>query len=368
MTGATGFVGYHIAKELVERGYHVRAVVRGSQDTKKTEHLLQLNHGLSSPLLEIVEGDMLDLTSLKDAFQGCRGVVHSAAIVTFTARNPQTDMIDPTVNGTRNALEASRSSGTVRVFVLTSSVAAVVRPGCHPPDFVFTEEDWATTASVSTDPYAVAKRESEKDAHHFVETLSESERFRFVAINPSFVVGPIAARQHVRTSLYLLRDLLNGTYGGIPNFAFGFVDARDVAIAHVNALERETATGRYILSKCSHWLTDICAILRKEHPTLPIPTWRIWNWISFIVGLATRQVSWAFLDLHLGVISLMDGSRAERELGVVYRPLDQSLKETTESLIAHKLVHPRTKSTRLGIVGVVLLGAVCAFVWRRIVS
>ena len=168
VTGATGFIGTHVVRELLERGYRVRAGMRSVGDDK-TAHLTRLAG--SAERLELVRIDVLEPLSLKAAVQGCEGVVHVAASVRFAAANPQRDIVDVAEQGTRHILEAAFEAGSVRRFVLTSSVAAVMSYG-EGSERTFCESDWAEGNTVRSNPYAVAKTLSERFAWDFVREHS----------------------------------------------------------------------------------------------------------------------------------------------------------------------------------------------------
>ena len=124
VTGASGYIGSHIVANLLSKGMKVRATVRDSSDPERVNHLesLAVSDGGS---LEIVEMDLLDSESVQRAVSGCDSVIHTAAVVVLKSKRAQEKIVDPSVVGTRNVLDAIDASGTVRCLIHTSSTAAI---------------------------------------------------------------------------------------------------------------------------------------------------------------------------------------------------------------------------------------------------
>src|SRR5439155_222332 len=165
--------------------------------------------------------------------QDLYGVLNSAP--------PQGGLVDPAVNGTRNVLGACQRAATVKRVVLTSSMAAITDE--PESDHVLTESDWNEKSSLERNPYYYSKTLAERAAWTFMDERNRT--FDLVVINPFLVVGPSIV-PGLNTSNQIFVDLLNGTYPGIVNLTWGFVDVRDVADAHVRAMETPSARGRYI--------------------------------------------------------------------------------------------------------------------------
>ena len=121
VTGANGHVGYTLTKILVERGYNVRASVRNKNDPKLVSHLDSLD-------IELVEMDLMDPESIESAMQNIEGLFPVAAVYQSWAKNPDEDIINPSIIGGINALKAANNAGIKKV-VFTSSTAAVGRSG-----------------------------------------------------------------------------------------------------------------------------------------------------------------------------------------------------------------------------------------------
>ena len=124
VTGASGYIGSHIVANLLARGRAVRATVRDSSDSIRVDHLkaLAIAEGGS---LEIVEMDLFDAASVNASVAGCTDLIHTAAAVRISAKDPQRQIVDPSVIGTQNVVAAIDAAGTVERFVHTSSTAAI---------------------------------------------------------------------------------------------------------------------------------------------------------------------------------------------------------------------------------------------------
>ena len=243
VTGASGFIGSHVVRELLSRGYSVKAMVRDSS----LSEIFQENDRL-----EIVQANLFDIDSLKLAIQNCDDVIHCAASLYIGAKDVKKEVVDPSVIGTKNLCEVM---GNVRRIVHTSSVAAI-RSSTFENGKVFTKRDWCEDADEFNNPYGFAKAEAEKEIRKWA-----SERdVRLVTIHPSIVFGPILHRRHTDGSMAYLKHFC-GKIPFVLDIHVNFVDVRDVAVAHVNALECGEDKGRYIIHKKGLWMNEIGQIL-----------------------------------------------------------------------------------------------------------
>ena len=246
VTGASGFIGAHVVCELLKRGYSVRAMLR---NTSLASMFPQ------SDRLEVVKADLFDVDSLKKAVEGCEDVIHCAASLYVGAKDVKKEVVDPSVIGVRNLCSVMNN---VKRIVHTSSVAAI-RSSKFENGQVFTNKDWCNDASETSNAYGFAKSEAEKIMREWVS----NRNVRLVTIHPSIVFGPILHQRHLEGSMSYLKHFVKG-----PPFVLdvhiNFVDVRDVAIAHVNALDKGENGKRYIIHKEGLWMKEIGRILNSS--------------------------------------------------------------------------------------------------------
>ncbi len=324
VTGAAGYVGSHVVRELLEQGFQVRATVRDPKDEKKTAHLRAFPH--ASERLELFGADLEQAGAFHAALAGVKHLVHTASAVQLAAKDPQREIVDVAVNGTKNALGAALEQGVERV-VMTSSVAAVAGDD-HAPDYRFSERDWNDTATVKSDAYATSKVHAERAAR----ALVAGKPVRFVAMLPSLVLGPVLAEPHLRTSPVVLHELLKGAWPGIPNLHFGVIDVRDLARAHVRAITLPEPSDRYLCSAAPMGLRAMGEVLRQVCPRAKTPKRGLPDVLMYATALFDKRLTFGFLRKNLGRAPDFDSSRMRAELGIAPRPVHETVADTAKSI------------------------------------
>ena len=248
VTGASGFIGAHVVCQLLDRGFSVRAMLR---DVSLSEMFPENEN------LEIVQGDLFDVESLKSAVSGCEDVIHCAAALYVGAKDVKKDVVDPSVIGVQNLCSVMDN---VKRIVHTSSVAAI-RSTRFENGVVFSNKDWCDDATETRNAYGFAKAEAER----IMRKWAENRDVRLVTIHPSIVFGPILHKRHLEGSMSYLKHFIKG-----PPFVLdvhiNFVDVRDVAVAHVNALTKGVDRERYIIHKEGMWMKEIGQTLTSNLP------------------------------------------------------------------------------------------------------
>lgn len=334
VTGATGYVAGRLVERLLQDGLTVHAAVRDPDNAEKLAHL-DTAAEKSSGSIRYFRSDLLEPGSYAEAMAGCELVYHTASPFTMAVKDPQRDLVDPAVQGTRNVLDAASHTPTVKRVVVTSSCAAIYGDNLdvkHAPGGVLTESLWNTSSSLSHNPYAYSKTLAEQEAWRLVD---EQTQWDLVTINPSLVIGPGLNPNATSESFNLVRQLGDGTLKmGAPRWGIGAVDVRDVAEAHYQAGFLPAANGRYIVSGHNTDLFELAQTLRPAFgDDYPLPTRALPKWLLWLVGpLVDKSMTRQIVARNIEIPWRADNSRSRKELGVSYRPLDQSMTEFFQQL------------------------------------
>ena len=335
ITGATGYVAGRIIERLLEEGFTVHATVR---DPSKTEKLAGLN-ALAERLpgnIRYFEADLLKADSYADAMEGCGVVFHTASPFTIAVNDPQKDLIEPAQLGTRYVLEEANRQESVERVVVTSSCAAVYGDNADlakAKGSKFTEEDWNTSSSLDHQAYSYSKTLAEREAWKIAEA---QDRWKLVVINPSLVLGPGIVTHGSSESYSIIKQFGDGKMkAGVPDYGMGIVDVRDLADAHVAAGFRPEANGRNIVSAHDSSFAEIGKILREEiggdypFPKKTMPKWLVWLVAPMVEKSMTRKI----ISRNVGVPFRADASKAQRELGVTFRPLKETITDMFQQMV-----------------------------------
>lgn len=335
VTGATGYVAGILVKKLLEAGVTVHAAVRDPENSEKLQYLDKAAADTGGTL-KYFKGDLLVEGSYKEAMAGCQVVFHTASPFTLSVKDPQRDLVDPALLGTRNVLNSVNETESVIRVVLTSSCAAIYGDNVDlkdTPNNIFTEDIWNKTSSLTHSPYSYSKRVAEEEAWGINK---KQNRWTLVVINPSLVVGPGLNPFATSESYSIVIQMGDGTLkAGVPNFGMGVVDVREVAEGHFNAAFNPEASGRYILSGHNSSFPEIASVLLEKYgndypiPRKTLPKWMVWLVAPMIDKSMTRKM----ISRNVGYPFRGDNSKSMTELGIKYRPLKESMEEFFQHLI-----------------------------------
>ncbi|MEA2043285.1 MAG: aldehyde reductase [Bacteroidota bacterium] len=327
ITGGTGYIGTHITEQLLEKGYHVKLAVRDAGYKSKFEYLTDAAN-LSSGTLEIFQADLLVKGSFDEAAKGCSAIFHVASPFKLKFDDAVKELVEPALEGTKNVLGAATKSGTVKKVILTSSVAAVHGDNIDMQEIgieEFTEEHYNTSSSIEHQPYSYSKVTAEKEAWSIYE---KQDAWELAVINPSFVMGPSLSETSQSGSLSFMKDMLRGKYQmGAPLLTFGFVDVRDVAKAHILALENKESKGRYILAERVITVFEFSQIIKNlygKRYRLPItesPKFMLYM-VGWMFGLTGK-----FIKRNVGYPIKLNTQKSKKQLGLKYTPLEQTIED-----------------------------------------
>jgi nucleoside-diphosphate-sugar epimerase len=330
VTGSTGYIASWIVRELLERGLTVHATVRDLSDAGKHQHLLEVAEDLPGSV-EMFEADLLRPGSFDAAVDGCGVVIHAASPFVTRVKNPQRDLVDPAVLGTRNVLASVDRTATVTRVVHTSSIAAMHYNATDRADRRYSEADWNTASTLRDGAYQLSKTLGEKEAW----TLAEAQdRWRLVVINPGFALGPALSPRTDGTSVSFVSGLLTGANRiGLPDMYTTVVDVREVATAHVEAALRPDAEGRHAIVADVVPYMQVAQRLHDAFPDRPLPHRALPTPLLYLLGPLLAGFSWSFIRHNLAEPFTFDNTRSQERLGITYRPLTQTLRDQGQQLM-----------------------------------
>lgn len=345
VTGATGYIATHVVQQLLStNNYRVRGTVRSLKNEEKVKSLRELVPDAKYPL-DLCEADLENKESWPAAVQDCKYVFHVASPFPSAVPKHADDLIRPAVQGTTNVLSACAESSTVKKVVLTSSIAAI---SCglsgHPNRLghAYSEEDWSPETACL--PYEQSKLLAERAAWEFVKELPDEKKFDLSVMNPAFVQGPVLTSS-IGTSVDIVKRLLTGDIPGSFNINFCMVDVRDVAQAHIIAMEKPECSGnRYILTSGTTLnFQEIAQILAEEFEPQ-----------GYKIGKRKipKFVAWlgSFFSSEFKMLLPMIGKNVElvntkmiNELGIQPQQAQKTILDTAYSLIERGLVEKKSK-------------------------
>jgi dihydroflavonol-4-reductase len=342
VTGATGYVAGWLVKKLLDEGKTVHAAVRDPEKTDKLKYLNAIAEKAPGTI-KYFKADLMKPGSYAEAMAGCEVVFHTASPFTVSVKDPQKELIEPAQMGTRNVLEEVNRTDSVKRVVLTSSCAAIYGDSADHRDLkkeVFNEDDWNVSSSLTHQPYSYSKTVAEQEAWKIHD---KQERWDLVVINPSLVIGPGINPNGTSESFSIIKQMGDGSMkSGAPRWAMGVVDVRDVAEAHYRAGFLKSAKGRHVTHAHESDFFDMAQLLAKHYgdkypfPTKVLPKWMVWLLGPMINSAMKRKVISRNVDIPLK----LDNSKSVRELGIDYRPYEESMVEFFQQMIDNGLVKP----------------------------
>jgi dihydroflavonol-4-reductase len=320
VTGATGFVGGHVARALLARGDAVRCLVRPASRRDNLD-------GLAA---EVALGDLRDPGSLREAVAGCDVVYHCAADYRLFAPHPD-ELYASNVAGTENLLAAAAAAGVGRV-VYTSSVGALgLRTDGAPAG-----EETPVRLDDMVGHYKRSKYQAERIAERWA-----ARGLPVVLVNPSTPVGEADVKPTPTGQMVV--DFLRRKFPAYVDTGLNLVDVHDVADGHLLAAEKGRPGERYILGHRNMTLKEILDTLARL-TGLPSPRLRVPHWlplaaahvdvrISRLRGRTPRVAPEAVRMARKKMF--FDPAKAVRELGLPQRPVEEALARAVDWFTAH---------------------------------
>jgi dihydroflavonol-4-reductase len=329
VTGATGFIGGHVAAQLLEKGWSIRALKRPGL---LPPHLTKLD-------VEWCQGDVRNFDQMLSTMAGCETVFHIAADYRLWARNPK-EIYETNVTGTANILRAALLNRVERV-VYTSSVGALgLEPHGSPAN-----EDTPVTFRDMVGHYKKSKFLAERKAEQFLD-----RGLPLVIVHPSTPVGP---GDHKPTPTgKIIVDFLNGRMPAFLDTGLNLIHVSDVAEGHLLAGQHGRIGEKYILGNQNMSLSSIFGLLERVS-AIPAPRYRLPYRPILILGYLFHVVSKITgrepLIPYEGVqmakrLMFFDSSKAIRELGLPQTPVEHALAEAVTWFRDHGYVKINSKN------------------------
>ncbi|WIA11508.1 hypothetical protein OEZ85_011621 [Tetradesmus obliquus] len=319
VTGATGYVASELIKQLLGKGYKIKATVRCPTDSPRLQYLRDIAQS-SCGSLDLVQVPDLQQGSeaLDSALAGSQYVFHVASPFRFDG-DPDLDIVQPAVRGTKAVLEAAaKQKPAVKRVVVTSSVCAIhdMNRKQQPKHEQFCEEDWNETSQMPGEAYWVSKVQAERAAWQLAEQLG----LDVVTILPNFVLGPvISSEQAGGVSVGFMKGILESPAGKPFEGSWTVNDVRDVAAAHILAAEKPEAKGRYIVSQphsiSARFITDT---LKAAYPAAAA----------------------ALPDGADAEPSSINSSKVQQELGLRLTPVADTVRDMAAALLQLGIAQP----------------------------
>lgn len=321
VTGASGFIGWHVADQLVQAGAKVRALVRPA--TARGEEAF-----------EWFEGDLLRRDSLEAGARGCRYVFHVAGDYRFWARNPS-EIFANNVQGTINLLEAAKSAGAEKIVY--TSTTGILEKGT--PDRLATEERLASPASFKG-PYKRSKFEAFREAQKRADA-----GWPIVTALPTAPIGPHDLKP-TPTGMIIVQ-FLNGRIPMLARTGLNFADVRQCALGHLLALVLGRPGERYLLGGTNLWLGEF---LRKLEPygRHRAPRFHAPHWLSYSTACVSETVArfsrgkQPFVTRESVQMSrgphFSSNEKAGRELGYEAIPIEAAIRDAVNDFAARGIV------------------------------
>lgn len=320
VTGANGHLGNNLVRALLAQGETVRASVRNPQNRAPFT-------GLDC---EIVKADLMDKPSLLKALEGVDTLYQVAAVFKHWARDPQKEIIEPNLRGTRNIMEAAAEQG-VRRIVYVSSTATLP----HAIGSVVDETQWCT--DFHNNAYYQSKTEAEQLAWRLADELSLS----MVTVLPCGIVGPHTF--NLTPTMGMLQRIVQGNLPLDINFYFNIVDVRDVADGMIAAAQKGRAGERYMLATEDPISTKQLMQLAQEfNPKVKVgrrvPRWLLLGVANLMEGVSkltgkAPMIMRNQVTLYYGAKFRMDASKARADLGFAPRDSKTAIRQAYADLL-----------------------------------
>ena len=337
LTGASGYIGKHIALQLLNQGYSVRASVRSLSKSDEVRNAV-LPHLIDKTKLDsritFVELDLEKDAGWDAALKGVDLLMHTASPFPIASPKDENELIRPAVDGTLRALKAAHNAGVHRV-ILTSSMAALY--GCDLPagKSEYDETLWTDVSHpIGRVPYTKSKTLAEKAAWDYLK--NSAPKIELTTINPVLVLGA-PLDKNFGSSISVVERILKGKDPMLPDIRFAIVDVKDVALMHVAAITNDATKGeRLLASSETYSFVQIAKVLKSIYPKGKVKTTQAPSPLIKFLSLFDAEIK-AVLPL-LGKPMAISGAKAKRVLGISFIPVQVTLRDSADYLVKNGFI------------------------------
>ncbi len=312
VTGATGFIGFHVAKLLTEKGSQVSSLVREGSDTS----------ALKAMGIELVRGDVRDFSSICKALKGCQQLYHLAADYRIWVHDPKT-MYEINVQGTKNVMQAALTTGIEKI-VYTSTVGVLAACSNGKPS----NEETPVSIKDMVGHYKKSKFIAEKEVYGFIEN-----GLPVVIVNPTTPIGSMD-RKPTPTGKIIV-DFLNSKMPAYLDTGLNFVDVEDVAAGHLLAAQYGRVGQRYILGNknisLGNFFEYLANVTGQKPPKVRLPYLPVL--LAAYVDEALSRITDRYPKIPLTGVKMarkymyFDCSKAVRELNMPQNPIEVAIEK-----------------------------------------
>ena len=321
VTGVSGYLGLHVANVLLERGHHVRGTIRNRNKENSVRGVL----ASSTERLSLFVCDLTSDDGWAEALRGADAVVHVASPFILREPKDEQEYLRPAVEGTRRVMRFARDAG-VTTSVVTSTYLTMAG---HMFAGTFGPEDHTPIGDPSINAYIRSKVAAEEALWKYVAT--EASDMSVSTIHPGAILGPPLGSDSAGTSVSTIRGMITGSVPGIPPISVPMVDVRDVALAHVAALENPAVNG-HRFAVCHpepiRYL-EVAKILRAAGYT-KVPSREIPQGLIRALAPVNRELR--SMKAFLGKSVYADTSNTINDLHWKPRPIEQTVLDTASVL------------------------------------
>ena len=335
LTGISGWIGKHIAIQLLKEGHHVVGTVR---DEKLIESTKQTLKSKDTPL-EKLSFKVLDL--LKDdgwheAAKGCKYTMHVASPFPIKVSKDREKLVPAAKDGTLRVLEASVNAGVEKI-ILTSSIVAMFRKPNRTSPYTFGENDWTDINwEKGVSDYFLSKTVAEMAAWEFMK--SKGIKNKLTVINPGGVFGDALDSKEC-TSIEYVKQFLKGKFPAAPKWGVLISHVDDVAKSHLMCMGKTDVGGRrLIIGKDVKTLLQLSNIMASALPDYAkkLPKKELPNLMVKLISLIDSSAKTMIPDLQ--IVMQTDTSYSEELLGMKFKSAESAMSEAAKSVVRLGLV------------------------------